>query len=340
MSELGSESGGKQVLIGHKCSRWFDKWQILIDCEGNAGFNLEHAPYDGHTFVSMFNRMDSLRNPPHEENSISAKSNSAKFESSNVSRLDPGPLSNSVRQSLEKGFQFLAEKESSLQLAPLAVSWGSNAIKKLNSSPDAFMQLSFQLAWSQSSPNSNLVPSIYESAQIKRFLGGRTETIRPLTFESSDLVKQWPRVVANQDSAKLRNLFDSAANAHVSRVRQAKSGSGVDRHLFALKWLAKHRQQRLPNFEFPEFFRDSALDRYMDIDLSTSNSGAPSFHMFAFGPVVPSGLGVGYQTFPDSLSVCTTSYGDAAHTFSRNLSSVMHTLQSELGKTATTKRKQ
>lgn len=43
-----------------------------------------------------------------------------------------------------------------------------------------------------------------------------------------------------------------------------------------------------------------------------SNSGALPFRVFSFGPVIAEGLGVGYQTFPDSISLCVTSYTGAA----------------------------
>ena len=37
--------------------RWLDKWQMMLSPSGLASFNLEHAPYDGHTFVSMFTHL-------------------------------------------------------------------------------------------------------------------------------------------------------------------------------------------------------------------------------------------------------------------------------------------
>ncbi len=35
----------KEALIGYNGNRWFDKWQVMVDDEGNAAFNLEHSPY-------------------------------------------------------------------------------------------------------------------------------------------------------------------------------------------------------------------------------------------------------------------------------------------------------
>lgn len=38
----------------------------------------------------------------------------------------------------------------------------------------------------------------------------------------------------------------------------AKSGQGVDRHLYGLNQLAKQRQVRLPGYSIPEIFQDIA----------------------------------------------------------------------------------
>jgi carnitine O-acetyltransferase len=79
----------KQMLIGKGCDRWFDKWQMIVTKEGQAGFNLEHSPYDGHTFVSMFNYMENNRQAANFAENPSS-------ESSGVYYLDPGPLSSNI----------------------------------------------------------------------------------------------------------------------------------------------------------------------------------------------------------------------------------------------------
>ena len=41
-------------------------------------------------------------------------------------------------------------------------------------------------------------------------------------------------------------------------MNEAKEGLGVDRHLFGLKQLAYHKQQRLPNYKIPAIFTDKS----------------------------------------------------------------------------------
>jgi carnitine O-acetyltransferase len=315
------DATAKQMLIGRDCERWWDKWLFAVTPNAQAGFNLEHSPHDGHTFVSMFNYMAAIRRPPQfgKEANIDG--------AAGVVRLDPGPLLREVSKGLDKGRAYLAAKDKQLSLSCLEVAWGTDVIKTLRSSPDAFMQLAFQLAYARIHQR---VGVTYESGNVKRFLAGRTETIRPVTAESVAFALNWDRA----DGAKKRELYDRAATKHVERVTAAKTGRGWDRHLFALRQLARHKQQRMPNhaFSFPAIFTDPTFAKYFNIEVSTSNSGALPFQVFSFAPVIADGIGIGYQTFNKSLSVCTTSYSAPAENFTRQLRDAVDSLREHLSK--------
>jgi hypothetical protein len=49
----------------------------------------------------------------------------------------------------------------------------------------------------------------------------------------------------------------TAADAHVKRAKEAVSGYGVDRHLYGLYNLAKHKVQKFPRYTIPTIFQDS-----------------------------------------------------------------------------------
>jgi carnitine O-acetyltransferase len=315
----GLDATAKQMLIGRGCDRWWDKWLFVVTPSGGAGFNLEHSPYDGHTFVSMFNYMAAHRKPLSFEPQTS--------DATGVARLDAGTLPRAVLGGIDKGRQYLTGKDEQLSLSCLEFDWGTDTIKTLRSSPDAFMQLSFQLAFARLHRR---VGVTYESGNVKRFLAGRTETIRPVTAESVAFALQWDTV----HEEKRRSLYDAAAAKHVHRVTAAKTGHGWDRHLFALKQLARHKQQRMPDhaFAMPTIFQDPSFGRYFNIEVSTSNSGALPFRVFSFAPVIASGIGIGYQTFSKSLSVCTTSYSAPASQFTVALKAAMHSLRDHLSK--------
>lgn len=101
-----------------------------------------------------------------------------------------------------------------------------------------------------------------------------------------------------------------------------------------MKNLARHKKQRLPEraYEIPSLFSNAAFAKYFNIEVSTSNSGAMPFKVFSFGPVISEGIGLGYQTFPKELSVCTTSYVMPAKTFSDALNRAMNDLENTLSK--------
>ncbi len=75
-----------------------------------------------------------------------------------------------------------------------------------------------------------------------------------------------------------------AVQAHGNRAKEAKEGFGVDRHLFGLKNLAYHKQQRLPGYTIPALFQDKAYRVLSASVLSTSNCGSDALTMFGFGP--------------------------------------------------------
>jgi hypothetical protein len=89
-----------------------------------------------------------------------------------------------------------------LGLDTLELDWGTTVIKQLRSSPDAFVQLAFQLAWKNAKKT---LPVTYESAQIKSFVAGRTETIRPPSEQSRELVFGWDKASPEE----VRSFFSS-----------------------------------------------------------------------------------------------------------------------------------
>ncbi len=149
-----------------------------------------------------------------------------------------------------------------------------------------------------------------------------------MTRESSKFALTWDSTPDNRKRA----LYDAAAQQHVNRVNLAKSGHGWDRHLFALRNLARHKQQRMPDhaFSMPAIFEDPSFGRYFNIELSTSNSGALPFRVFSFAPVIAEGLGVGYQTFPEAFSLCVTSYTGAADKYANAVNDAFNSLRKHL----------
>ena len=64
--------------------------------------------------------------------------------------------------------------------------WGREKIKQFKCSPDAFVQMSIQLAYYRVF---GVCRSTYESAQTRKYAAGRTEVVRTVSNESVAWVK-------------------------------------------------------------------------------------------------------------------------------------------------------
>lgn len=64
--------------------------------------------------------------------------------------------------------------------------YGKGFMKKCSLSPDAFLQMTLQLAYYRDAGQFTLT---YETSMTRLFLEGRTETVRPVTMESIAWVK-------------------------------------------------------------------------------------------------------------------------------------------------------
>lgn len=164
-------------------------------------------------------------------------------------------------------------------------------------SPDAFVQACILLAYYRLYGR---VDCMYEPALTKRFFHGRTEAVRGTTPEAKVFCEIFQDAKSTK-SAKLKAL-KVATTEHSRLTKEASSGLGVDRHLFALKSIASRKYGATPTF-----FESLGWRMLTHTVLSTSNCGNPSLRLFGFGPVVPDGFGIGYIIKDNgfSFNVCS-----------------------------------
>lgn len=154
-------------------------------------------------------------------------------------------------------------------------------------SPDAFVQMAIQLAYYK--VHGKCVAT-YESAQTRAFFHGRTENVRTLSTLSVAFCKTFEDKNATAED-KIAALTRAIAG-HVAYMNEASAGSGIDRHLLALRLLAGAAGEK------PALFDDPAFSRSMHFQLSTSNlTPAPEF-FGGFGPMYLDGYGVAYALRP------------------------------------------
>jgi carnitine O-acetyltransferase len=185
---------------------------------------------------------------------------------------------------------------------------GKLAIVRHGVSPDAFVQMGFQLAFFTLTGET---ASTYESVDTKRFLHGRTEAMRSVSDESVAFVRA---VRGPRRSTDAADLLRAAIDRHVDRLARCKEGRGVDRHLLGL-----HRMVR-PDEEAPAIFTDPGYRTLTRSVLSTSAlPSSPGVALTCFGPVVDEGFGLSYTVHDDTTVCVVTNFHGLAGPFAQEL---------------------
>ncbi|KAJ1942274.1 Carnitine O-acetyltransferase mitochondrial, partial [Linderina macrospora] len=168
--------------------------------------------------------------------------------------------------------------------------YGKEVIKTLKCSPDAYVQMVIQLAYSRLH---GCVRPTYESSMTRKFLHGRTETCRSVSNDSA----AWCRAMASSKTTRAERieLFRKAAATHTQLTREAIEGKGVDRHLLGLRMVLQ------PGEEKPRIFEDPAYAYSSHWYLSTSQISSEGFASYGWSEVTPKGYGIAYNIKRDSL---------------------------------------
>uniref|UniRef100_A0A1B0CRW5 Choline/carnitine acyltransferase domain-containing protein n=2 Tax=Lutzomyia longipalpis TaxID=7200 RepID=A0A1B0CRW5_LUTLO len=129
--------------------------------------------------------------------------------------------------------------------------FGKEAIKPCKIHPDAFIQLALLLTYHRL--HGEFAPT-YETALMRNYYKGRTETVRSC---SEDAVKWIKCMVDAEVSIPTKaKLFRIAAKRQTQLMNDARSGRGIDRHLFAL-WCIAYEN----GFEIPKLYDDPLYSR-------------------------------------------------------------------------------
>ncbi|XP_056646339.1 carnitine O-palmitoyltransferase 2, mitochondrial [Diorhabda sublineata] len=296
--DLGEDPYGivRNFLHGDGENRWFDKsFSLQISKDGQAAVNFEHAWGDG---VAVLRYIQDVYTDSRENPFISPDTDPYDDNISNVIRLDVH-LNDKIKSSIQEAKNEYKSTCKSLDIDYLIFNRiGKNVCKKQAVSPDAIMQLGFQVGYYRMT--GKFVPT-YESCSTAAFKHGRTETVRPCT----NATKAFVLAVTSKNKppvSELKYLISECSKGHNQLTREAAMGQGFDRHLFALKKFAEKTNMACNIFE------DPAYAMLNHIILSTSTLNSPAIFAGGFGPVVKNGLGVGYIIKDDELGVLVTSY--------------------------------
>ncbi len=291
VAPAGVHDACDSLLHGNSANRWFDKslsWIVFPD--GTAGLNVEHCNLDGTTVLNLVDAMASHGTEAHGPDPVQG-------------RPDVEPVAFVLSPDLQReirtaGEEFAAYAGDTVTSVLNFEDFGVQSIKQLRMSPDAFVQMAYQLAHHRSR---GLVGATYESIATRHFSRGRTEAMRVVTPQVMAFVAAMSDEAT--DDATRRAAMRAAAEAHVERARQCRAGQAPEQHLWELQLLQQRRGTELEATAPLGLFNTPGWLRMRTDYLSTSSAPSPNITHFGFGSTSASCIGVAYVLLVDRFNV-------------------------------------
>ena len=228
-------TAGRLSLHGEGNTRWCDKsFNVCVYSNGDAAVHAEHswadAPVIAHAWEWVLCK-EVLDEPYTADGKLKEDCTGEMFDK--PVRLEwrlGGELGEAVLDAAKFAKEMCDDLDLRVDVHDSNLGgYGKGFCKKQRCGPDAWIQLALQIAYTRDMGELALT---YESAAVRIFNEGRTETIRSVSIESKALVDMFddPKV-ANEDKIKALRI---ACDKHQSTSRDASCGRGVDRHLFGL----------------------------------------------------------------------------------------------------------
>ncbi|NDU77104.1 choline/carnitine O-acyltransferase [Actinomadura sp. DSM 109109] len=282
------------LLHGDSANRWFDKAvSFVVFGDGTAGVNVEHCGLDGTTILSFVDEV--LGTPPE---TLSKRSGA---RPQGLPAVEPiqFTLDEALRRDIDAAAQAFAAYGAATATTTVSFDdFGTDHIKRLKMSPDAFVQMAYQLAHKRAKGR---VGATYESIATRQYRHGRTEAMRVVTPEVLRFVEAMDDPAAGP--AARRDAFRAAADAHVRRARDCQEGRAPEQHLWELQLIQKRRGAELGVTEPLPLFESPGWLVMRDDHLSTSSAPSVNIRYFGFGSTSEQCIGVAYVLLPGRFNV-------------------------------------
>ncbi len=289
-----SKEASDHLLYGNSGSRWFDKALSLIVFEdGTAGINVEHCGLDGTTVLSFV------------ETVLGASAEDHSAQSGALSQGLPAVgaiefvLDEALRADVRAAAASFAAYASDTATCTVSFGdFGADRAKQLRMSPDAFVQMAYQLAHKRAK---GFAGATYESIATRQYKNGRTEAMRVVTPE----VQRFVAAMDDPDTSAMSRVaaFRAAAEMHVRRAKECQAGQAPEQHLWELQLIQKRRGAELGVTEMPALYETPGWLKMRDDYLSTSSTPSASVKYFGFGATSTRCIGVGYVLLPDRFNL-------------------------------------
>ena len=282
------------TLYGPSKNRYFDKCvQLIVGTDYSVGFNFEHSGFDGAVSVDLVRRVFEHRKAGHAPTC-------GESTGCLISRLD-WVTDEGIRDTVaEMQDQSMARGKGLHIWAKRFHDLGSNGIKALKSSPDAFFHLALQLAWYRLHGR---LDSTYEAVSMQHFYQGRTEGARPAT---ADVLQFVTACAQNKPPMELAELARKAFKTHSAMLAQCRAGQAPERHLLGLQAMLATEKEPLAAAE--DLFSSQGYQILKHDTLSTSGLAAECVDIFGFAPTARNGFAIGYGLCPEDIRLCISCF--------------------------------
>lgn len=300
--ESSSSEEAIENLMLNGTNKYFDKTiQVILTNKGELGYSIEHSSVDGTTIFAVISYVNEGLESDEPEKIYTTEPT--------LMEKQQWELSAEIEKSLMKFEKENAriKKEFSIKTT-IFNSFGSDEIKTMNISPDAFFHMALQIAQYRTF---GVFRSVYEPVSVRAFYEGRTECARATSMEKIDLVKALEN--GEESHEVLYDLMQKASAAHTDRIIRCRKGFGVERHMYGLEQMYKLHGEDLGMTDRPALFSDTGYLTMRHDFISTSGMAYDNVKYRIFGPVVEGGFGLAYILLDQSISINISSSADEAH---------------------------
>lgn len=279
-------------------NRWFDKTlQFIVGEDGTCGLVYEHSPAEGPPIVFLIDYV------------VKYMQKTEMVRSPMVPLVMPQKLrfniTPEVKRDIERAKQNMNIMVHDLDVKVLMFShYGKNVPKQHKLSPDGFVQTALQLAYYRMY---DACCSTIETASLRMFKYGRTDAIRVTSVDSLKFV-QAMQDPSKQNAERLQ-LLHKTIKTHQVNTYNAIHGQAIDRHLLGLKLLSIEDLTSIP-----EIFMDTSYAVAHHSNLLTSQVSSKADCVMCFGPMVPDGYGVCYNSMDEHINIAITAFNSCEET--------------------------
>uniref|UniRef100_A0A8D2KUN7 Choline/carnitine acyltransferase domain-containing protein n=1 Tax=Varanus komodoensis TaxID=61221 RepID=A0A8D2KUN7_VARKO len=292
--------GGSHSNSGN---RWFDKTlQFIVGEDGSCGVLYEQAVAEGPPIATIIDHvLDYCKDP-------------VPVRAPLIPLQLPKKLYFCITPEIKRDIEH-AKQNLNILITDLDINcftyrrFGKELLKGQKLSPDSVLQVALQLAYYRA--HGELGPTT-ESASLRRFHRGRTETIRSATSAALAFVQSTED--DNCQAPERLSLLKEAIEVHSTLTEQALDGQGIDRHLLGLKLEAI-----ADGFRVPKLFMDTSFAVASHWKLSTGQVTARTDCVMCYGPLVPNGYAVCYNPLPAHTNFAITAFNCCEETNAEHL---------------------